>query len=129
MNVSGNPIANAANIILKGGATQGPSGGLGVFAVSTSPNSSPSDIAKAAALTYHLDVDGEYNPVRGRKWARRKKIKSKFSKKTSEEEDIDDPDVDEATGEGPVPNELRHEKRLKIHIAKQAQYNADIYSR
>lgn len=101
-------------------------GELGGFSVSAEAATSPSDIAKAAALSYHLDIetDGQiFKNVRTSRWRR---IKSKFAKRSLDvEEDFEiDPDVDAAEKEGEADNDTKMRRLLNIHLAKKAETNA-----
>ena len=61
-------------------------------------NNEASDIARAAAVQYH-DIEGDERVfTKTTTLARRqKRIKSKFAKRADGDDDLDDPDVDEAT--------------------------------
>jgi len=133
MNISSNnPLANAAERIAKANISGGSGlqGSLGNFNVSTSTNSTPTDIAKAAALAYHFDVDGDLGPLLSKtQWSHRKRtIRSKFAKKGSNiDEDPDDPEVDEATREESAENDSKYQRLLNAHIARQAKDRASYY--
>lgn len=99
---------------------------LGPFTVST-PESIPNDSAKSAAIQYHeVDIDPSHKFFKNFVLNKdRKRIKSKFAKKSVEdEEDSEDPDVDEATGEGSAANDTKYQRITNIHLAKMAENNA-----
>lgn len=101
---------------------------LGHFSVSTT--ATPSDIAKAAALTMYHDIDITSNNLFKFTIRWRKGIKSKFAKKSSDDDDeSEDWDVDEATKEESVENEPRYQRNPTPILAKLAQRNADIINR
>lgn len=129
MGLSGIPISYVSRIVQGDPTTSADSKTtLGSFSVSTSAATSPSDIAKAASLQYHIskDVDPEHTQYIGhRNLARRKKgFRSKFAKKSiAEDEEYDDPDVDEATGEESPHNDSKYKRLHNVHIAKKFKRN------
>lgn len=132
------PSQNPTHGILKNvlqGAESGMKAGeikgmLGLFSVQTSESSKPNDIAKAAAMTYHMDLGDIEHFVSNRKIIQRKKIRSKFAKRGIDDDADDgvtDHEVDEATREEEAKNDSKYSKLLNAHIARLARERADTY--
>lgn len=106
-------------------------GNLGSFSVSTT-NYPADDIAKAAALQYH-EVDADSTQAFYKKFVlwRKRVSKSKFAKKSLDDEEYTDPDVDETTGEETPSNDPKYQRIINAHLVRLAQNNAlraDIHS-
>lgn len=99
---------------------------LGGFTVSATGPSGPSEVARAAALgsglAYHIDDSGAQPLFRRKKSWRKRRIRSKFAKKTAEEDEDDflgDFEVDEATPEGrPSRDRGFRSQNSTVQIAK-----------
>ncbi len=115
-------MINKVNEVFQGKAPE-TDGNFSHFAVTT--NAVPTDIAKAAAIQHHFDIDGSHNLFKSIA-LRRKGIKSKHAKKNDDDEEYsNDSDVDEVTKEESVPNDPRQRRINNVNLARMAQRNAD----